>query len=91
MLLPFKVHEEDGKFVVRDGWGHRYDVLTEEGPANRIAHLMTVATEQHRHPISDFEVKAPGRCEWIDLAEAAKAGYLRRKDGVDAGACAHGD
>lgn len=80
MLLPFKVHEEDGKFVVRDGWGSRYDVLAEEGPANRIAHLMTVATEQRRERFSGLEVKASGRDEWTDLGQAAIAGYVRDRE-----------
>lgn len=87
MMLPFQVHEENGRFAIRDGMGDRYDILDDEDAAKRIAHLMTVATELHRHPITDYEVKIPGRCEWIDLAQAAIAGYVRRKDGVDAGAC----
>lgn len=48
MLLPFKVREENGRFTVRDGYGDRYDILDDERAAERIAHLMTVATERHR-------------------------------------------
>lgn len=49
MMLPFQVHEENGRFAIRDGMGDRYDILDDERAARRIAALLTVATELHRY------------------------------------------